>query len=102
MAKSTKGDLVLRDIDLLQRISEVFAAVSFSITTADDALARKLDKHFAGMRQRYIKAFGNDYFAPASHYRQLEAHFKDLFSRYGIPILMPQYEPFTAEQISLF
>ncbi|MCK4490327.1 MAG: radical SAM protein [Anaerolineales bacterium] len=39
----TKSDLVLRDIDLLKNISWVYAAVSFTITTADDELARKLE-----------------------------------------------------------
>jgi DNA repair photolyase len=175
----TKGDLVLRDIDLLERIGEVFAAVSFSITTADDALARKLepgaaapsaryramrtladhgiltgvtmmpilpfiedsdeniagivrqahengasyiipafgmtlrdrqrayyydklDRHFPGTRQCYIEAFGSDYFAPVRNYRKLEAHFQELCRRYDMPARMPQYKPFTAEQLSLF
>lgn len=39
----TKGDLVTRDIDLLQDIARTYAAVSFTITTADDELARKLE-----------------------------------------------------------
>ncbi len=39
----TKSDLVLRDIGLLKNISRVYAAVSFTITTADDELARKLE-----------------------------------------------------------
>jgi DNA repair photolyase len=39
----TKSDLVLRDLDLLRRISEVYTAVSFTITTADDQLAKKLE-----------------------------------------------------------
>jgi DNA repair photolyase len=39
----TKSDLILRDLDLLQQISAVYAAVSFTITTADDALSRKLE-----------------------------------------------------------
>jgi len=39
----TKSDLVLRDIELLIEISNVYAAVSFTITTADDELARKLE-----------------------------------------------------------
>jgi DNA repair photolyase len=39
----TKSDLVLRDIDLLEEINPVYAAVSFSITTADDALSKKLE-----------------------------------------------------------
>ena len=39
----TKSDLVLRDLDLLRTIAEVYAAVSFTITTADDSLAAKLE-----------------------------------------------------------
>jgi DNA repair photolyase len=37
----TKSDLILRDIDLLEEISQkTYAAVTFTITTADDALSR--------------------------------------------------------------
>ncbi len=39
----TKSDLVLRDLDLLREIRRVHALVSFTITTTDDALARKLE-----------------------------------------------------------
>ncbi len=39
----TKSDLVLRDLDLLQQISQVYAAVTFTITTADDSLAKILE-----------------------------------------------------------
>lgn len=39
----TKSDLVVRDIDVLQRIARVAAAVSFSITTTDDRLAKVLE-----------------------------------------------------------
>ena len=39
----TKSDLVLRDVDLLQEINKVQAAVCLSITTADDDLARKVE-----------------------------------------------------------
>jgi DNA repair photolyase len=39
----TKSDLVQRDIDILVDIKEVYAAVSFTITTADDELAAKLE-----------------------------------------------------------
>jgi len=35
----TKSDLVLRDLDLIQGIGKVYAAVSFTVTTADDSLA---------------------------------------------------------------
>jgi len=53
----TKSDLVLRDLDLLAEIEQVYAAVSFTITAADDELARKLEPgappssaRFAAMR----------------------------------------------------
>jgi len=40
----TKSDLVLRDLDLLEKISRTtYAAISFTITTADDALSKKLE-----------------------------------------------------------
>lgn len=39
----TKSDLVVRDLDLLQEIKQVFAAVSFSITAGDDALAKVVE-----------------------------------------------------------
>lgn len=39
----TKSDLVMRDYDLLQEISNTYAAVSFTITTADDRLAKKIE-----------------------------------------------------------
>lgn len=39
----TKSDLVLQDLDTLCQINRVYAAVSFTITTADDELAKKLE-----------------------------------------------------------
>ncbi len=39
----TKSNLVLRDLEILQQISQVYAAVTFTITTADDSLAKKLE-----------------------------------------------------------
>jgi DNA repair photolyase len=39
----TKSDLVLRDLDTLCEISTRFAAVSFTVTTADDELGKKLE-----------------------------------------------------------
>lgn len=54
----TKSDLVQRDLDLLQRIYPVYAAVSFTVTTADDTLAQKVEpgaplpsQRFAAMAQ---------------------------------------------------
>lgn len=39
----TKSDLVVRDIEVLQAIGRVYAAVTFTITCADDQLAKKLE-----------------------------------------------------------
>lgn len=39
----TKSDLVLRDRETLREINRVYAAVSFTITTADDQLGKKLE-----------------------------------------------------------
>lgn len=39
----TKSDLVLRDLDLLRAINRVYAAVTFTITTADDHLGKRLE-----------------------------------------------------------
>jgi DNA repair photolyase len=40
----TKSDLVLRDLDLLEKISQAsYAAVTFTITTADDSLSKQLE-----------------------------------------------------------
>ena len=39
----TKSDLVLKDVETLREISRVYASVSFTITTADDELAAKVE-----------------------------------------------------------
>lgn len=39
----TKSNLVERDTDLLQTISHVYAAVSFTITCADDSLSKRIE-----------------------------------------------------------
>ncbi|HSO26485.1 MAG TPA: radical SAM protein [Anaerolineales bacterium] len=39
----TKSDLVVRDADVLQHISQTYTAVSFTITTADDDLGRRVE-----------------------------------------------------------
>ncbi len=54
----TKSDLVLRALDTLRAISQVYASVSFTITTADDTLAAQVEPlaprpsaRFAAMRR---------------------------------------------------
>lgn len=39
----TKSDLVVRDADLLREISQTYAAVSFTITCAEDALCARIE-----------------------------------------------------------
>ncbi|HDQ71077.1 MAG TPA: radical SAM protein [Chloroflexi bacterium] len=53
----TKSDRVLRVVDTLAKINEVYASVSFTVTTADDALAARVEPfaprpaaRFAAMR----------------------------------------------------
>jgi DNA repair photolyase len=55
----TKSDLVLRDVDLLEEIGrKTYAAVSFTITSADDLLSRKVEPG-APVSSRRLAALGN-------------------------------------------
>lgn len=54
----TKGELVVRDLDILQQIGDTYAAVSFTITTYDDELAARIEpgapspsRRFAAMQR---------------------------------------------------
>ena len=49
----TKSTLVLRDLDTLAEISQRYATVSFTITTADDELGRKLEPGAALVSDRF-------------------------------------------------
>ena len=49
----TKSNLVLRDIDLLSKINEVYACVQFTITTPDDALAAVTEPYAPPPSKRY-------------------------------------------------
>lgn len=53
----TKSDLVLKDLETIKRIARVYATISFTVTTADDDLASKVEPlaprpsaRFAAMR----------------------------------------------------
>ena len=48
----TKSDLVVRDIDLIKRISKVYAAVSITITTMDEELAKKIEPNAPSPKKR--------------------------------------------------
>ena len=49
----TKSNVVERDADVLQDISKVYAAVSFTITTADDSLSQKIEPHAPPSSERF-------------------------------------------------
>lgn len=166
----TKSDLVLRDADVLQQIGQIYAAVSFTITTANDDLGKQvepgaplpsarfhalqklaekgiyagvtlmpvlpflqddpqniraivrraadsgaqyiiasfgvtlrdrqrayfyneLDRRFPGVKQQYVRSFGEQYFAPARQMAQLTAVFQEACAQAGIA---RRIQPFTA------
>jgi DNA repair photolyase len=49
----TKSNLVQRDIETLAEINRVYAAVSFTITTADDELGKKVEPGASLVSQRF-------------------------------------------------
>ncbi|MBC2580041.1 radical SAM protein [Clostridium sp. DJ247] len=53
----TKSNLVLRDVDILQEINNIYASVAITITTADDLLARKVEPWVCASSDRF-KAIG--------------------------------------------
>jgi len=44
----------------------------------------QLDRHFPGLKDRYIRTYGNAYELPSPNHRQLEAVFAKTCERYGI------------------
>lgn len=49
----TKSDLITRDIDVLHDISDIYAAVSFTITTSDGNLSKKIEPWAPETSQRF-------------------------------------------------
>jgi len=175
----TKSDLVLRDINLLKKISNTYATVSFSISTFDDDLAKiiepgaasisnrlkaikelnnngiqagivmmpilpfiedneenireivtkgneysasyilpafgmtirdrqreyfykKLDVNFPGIKQKYIKKFGDNYSCSVNNYTKLKSLFIELCNKLEIPTFIPKYKLETDKQLELF
>ncbi|OPJ62230.1 SPL family radical SAM protein [Clostridium oryzae] len=54
---TTKSNMVMRDIDILEEISKIYAVVAFTLTTTDDVLARKVEP-FAPIPSDRLKAMG--------------------------------------------
>ncbi|HCO67056.1 MAG TPA: radical SAM protein, partial [Dysgonomonas sp.] len=57
----TKSCLVERDTDVLQDISKIYSAISFTITTSDDSLSKKIEPHAPKTSERFksIKALAD-------------------------------------------
>lgn len=54
---TTKSNLILRDIDLLQEINKIYASVAFTITTSDDNLSNIIEPSAPSSSERF-KALG--------------------------------------------
>jgi DNA repair photolyase len=54
---TTKSNLVLRDVEMLQEINKTYACVAFTITTCDDSLAKKVEPFAPSSTQR-LEAMG--------------------------------------------
>lgn len=71
---------------------------------------RKLDEHFPGLRQRYIREFGNAYEIPSPNNARLVPMFEETCRRHGIlcdtnqvfEYLHTYEEPMSGVQLSLF
>lgn len=54
---TTKSNLILRDLDILQEINKIYASVAITITTTDDNLAKKIEPYAPSPTDRF-KALG--------------------------------------------
>lgn len=54
---TTKSNLILRDIDILQTINEIYSSVAFTVTTTDSSLAKKVEP-FSPLPIERLKAMG--------------------------------------------
>jgi DNA repair photolyase len=63
----------------------------------------KLDQHFPGVREKYVREFGSQYFAPANDYENLEVHLENLSQKHDLPLRMPVFTPVkNSKQIPMF
>lgn len=124
---ATKSSLITRDIDILKKIkshSPVLAKIT--ITTCDDELCKKIEPNvaaaskrfeaikklsdngiFAGIKQKYLEHFKNDYECRSPRSKELWRVFKTECDKYGIlykmnHIISKYKEGYGADQMSLF
>ena len=63
----------------------------------------QLDRHFPGIREKYMRKFGSRYFAPAENYQQLNTHLEKLSEKLELPLKMPIFSPVkNSQQIKMF
>lgn len=54
---TTKSNLILRDVDILQEINKIYASVAMTITTTDDKLSKIIEPYAPSSTERF-KALG--------------------------------------------
>ncbi len=77
---STKSDLILRDFDLLDELSrKTYVNIASTITTADEALQRKLEPGGVSPKRRFLmlKEFGKTIASTAVHMMPLLPYLTD-------------------------
>jgi DNA repair photolyase len=82
-----------------------YILAAFGVTLRDRQRAyfyHQLDENFPGLKEKYQRAFGNCYYAPAQNAKQLETLFKELCATYNLSTRMPVYQPHTTTQPQLF
>lgn len=88
-----------------------YILAAFGVTLRDrqrEYFYLQLESKFPGLKEKYQRAFGNRYFAPAgiassaTSMQNLEARFNELCARYSIATQIPLYNPQTATQPVLF
>lgn len=67
---------------------------------------RKLDEHFLGLREKYIRSYGNSYVCRSLHYNELWNLFKSECKKYGLIYKMEEiiksYKKERYNQLSMF
>jgi len=78
---------------------------SFGMTMRNrqrDYFYKKLDENFPGVKEKYIKKFGNNYSCSVNNYTKLNSIFNELCDKYKIPKFIPKYNSKTDEQLKIF
>jgi len=102
------GDTVDNVTQIVQRASDAGASYIvpwFGMSLRDRQRAyyyEKLDRSFPGVRERYERRFGDQYYCSALDSRELDRVFSDACAKRGISTSIPRYEPMRVEQSSLF